>query len=86
MLVPAPVILAPILFNKSQTFFISGSHAALVIVVIPFAFVAAKIILIVAPTLANSKSILVPTSFLASIVYLSFSSIMVAPSFLKPSK
>ena len=53
--VPAPVILAPILFKNVAIFTISGSLAALSITVLPFAFTAANIIFIVAPTDAISR-------------------------------
>ena len=69
-LVPAPSILAPILFKNCAIFIISISLAAFIIVVIPSAILAANIMLIVAPTEAKSKLILVPFKFLASKVYL----------------
>ena len=55
VLVPAPLILAPILFKNVAIFAISGSCAALSIIVFPLAFTAANIMLIVAPTLGKSK-------------------------------
>ena len=66
--VPAPRICAPILFNNVATSMISGSFAAFSIVVRPFAYTAAIIILMVAPTLAISKKIFAPFNSLASIV------------------
>ena len=54
-LVPAPRILAPILFNNEAMLTISGSLAAFEICVVPSAFTAANIMLIVAPTEAKSK-------------------------------
>ena len=50
MLVPAPLILAPILFSKFTTSIISGSRAAFSIMVFPFARTDASNMLIVAPT------------------------------------
>ena len=55
MFVPAPFILAPIVFRNVATLTISGSFAALSITVFPLALTAASIILIVAPTDAKSK-------------------------------
>ena len=62
VLVPIPWILAPILFNNVAISIISGSLAAFSIVVLPLAYTAAIIILIVAPTLEISKKIFVPTN------------------------
>ena len=78
--VPAPLILAPILFKKVATFTISGSLAAFSIVVTPFALVATSKALIVAPTLGISRYILFPFNSSAVIVYLFSSSIIVAPN------
>ena len=57
ILVPAPSIFAPILFKQFAKSTISGSIAAFVILVVPSANVAAKIIFSVAPTLGKSKLI-----------------------------
>ena len=55
LLVPSPWIQAPILFSILDKSMISGSFAALAIMVLPLAKVAANMILIVAPTEAKSK-------------------------------
>ena len=64
--VPAPMILAPILFKKFCKSIISGSLAAFVIVVVPSANTLANIAFSVAPTLGKSKSIFSPFIFSAS--------------------
>ena len=71
--------MAPMLFKNVATLTISGSLAAFSIVVIPLAFVATSIALMVAPTLGMSKYILFPINSSAVIVYLFSSSITVAP-------
>ena len=53
--VPAPRILAPILFKKVAKSTISGSSAAFSMIVFPSAKVAAIITFSVAPTLGKSK-------------------------------
>ena len=55
--VPAPLMLAPILFKKFAASTTCGSRAAFSIIVYPFAIEAAIIILIVAPTDTVSKKI-----------------------------
>ena len=55
MLLPAPCILAPILFRKLAKSTISGSIAAFIIWVSPSASVASNITFSVAPTLGKSK-------------------------------
>ena len=82
--VPAPLILAPMLFKKSAIFTISGSLAALNILVWPLALTAANIMFIVAPTEGKSKVISAPFSSRASIIYLSPSIFTVAPKASKP--
>ena len=53
--VPAPRILAPMLFKKVAKSIISGSLATFSMMVVPVARTAAKITLIVAPTETISK-------------------------------
>ena len=53
--VPAPLMLAPILFNRMAKSTISGSRAAFSITVVPSARVAAIIRFCVAPTLGKSR-------------------------------
>ena len=55
MSVPAPLILAPILFRKFATSTTCGSLATFSMIVTPSAIAAAIITLIVAPTLTTSK-------------------------------
>ena len=57
---PAPYISPPHLLRKSQRSIISGSLAALTIVVVPFAVTDAKIAFSVAPTLGNENVIFLP--------------------------
>ena len=68
VLVPAPLIFAPILFKNVATFTISGSAAALSMIVLPLALTAASMMLIVAPTLGKSRYILLPFNLSASII------------------
>jgi len=86
VLVPAPVIFAPILFKNIAIFTISGSLAALSIIVVPSAFTAASIIFIVAPTLAKSKYILLPFNSSALIIILFSSYLILAPRLSNPFK
>ena len=79
LLVPAPIILAPILFKNVATLTISGSLATFSMIVVPFAFAATSIIFMVAPTLGISRYILAAFNSLASITYLLPSSTTVAP-------
>ncbi len=60
--VPAPLIFAPILLRSLAKSSISGSHAALFIVVFPFANAAAIITFSVPVTLTFSKKVSAPTS------------------------
>ena len=63
--VEAPLISAPAELRKSAKSAISGSLAALITVVVPFASTEARIIFSVAPTLGNGKTIFAPTAFSA---------------------
>ena len=60
--VPAPMICAPMRLRNAARSAISGSRAALSIVVVPFARTAAMRTFSVAPTEGNSSRILVPSS------------------------
>ena len=59
---PAPSTLAPMRLRKAARSAISGSRAALSIVVVPLARTAAIRAFSVAPTLGNSSTIRVPSS------------------------
>ncbi len=59
-----PLILAPIFIRNAARLVISGSIAALLIIVVPLARTAAIKILTVAPTDETSKFIFAPESFL----------------------
>ena len=58
-------ILAPHLFRKQHKSSISGSIAAFIIFVVPFAVTAAKIMFSVAPTLGKERKIVAPFKFLS---------------------
>ena len=85
--VPAPFILAPILFRKLARSTISGSCAAFSITVVPSASAAAIMITSVAPTLGKSRYIVLPVIFSAlasTMPRLSCSSFILTPRALSP--
>ena len=84
--VPAPLILAPRLFKKSAKKTISGSQAALLKSVFPLAKTAVRIIVSVAVTLIKGKTNLVPFNFLTVKYDPFFSSFILTPKALNPSK
>ena len=86
MFVPAPVILAPILFKHFAKSTISGSIAAFVICVVPSAYIEASIIFSVAPTLGKSKSIFAPIILSALHIIKPESSTIFTPNFLNADK
>ena len=82
VLVPAPFIFAPILFKYLTRSTISGSIAALLIIVVPSAKHDASIIFSVAPTLGKSKFIFAPLMLVASQIIKPCSSFISTDSFL----
>ena len=85
--VPFPSILAPILIKKLIISSISGSWAALTIVVFPFAKQLAIITFWVPPTLGKSKKIVVPSNSFSALASTKPASwIIVAPKASKPFK
>src|SRR3712207_4461332 len=84
--VPAPSILAPILFKNIAKSSISGSSAEFSIMVSPLANVAAIIIFSVAPTDGKSKYILLPINSLALASTYPYPIFTSAPSAINPFK
>ena len=84
--VPAPRILAPMLFRNVAISIISGSRAAFSSIVCPLARTAAKIMLMGAPTDTVSNAIRAPIKpfSVASIWIMSLVSVTVAPSASNP--